>query len=70
MTTDELAPDVEAPEEEIPALPLLSEPRDGVPEVVDTSAALESTLAALAAGHGPFAIDAERAGGYRYSQRA
>ena len=70
VTTDELAPDVEAPEEEIPALPLLSEPRDGVPEVVDTSAALESTLAALAAGHGPFAIDAERAGGYRYSQRA
>lgn len=53
-----------------PALPQLTEPRDGVPAVVDTAAALATTVAALAAGSGPIAIDAERAGGYRYSQRA
>ncbi len=55
---------------EVEALPQLVEPRDGVPEVVDTVELLELTIAALAKGKGPIAIDAERAGGYRYSQRA
>src|ERR687885_362641 len=30
----------------------------------------EQAAAGLAAGHGPVAVDAERASGYRYSQRA
>ncbi len=57
------APDQPAP------VPLL-EPRDGVPVPVTTSAALAAACTALAAGHGPVAVDAERASGYRYGQRA
>ena len=49
--------------------PLLA-PREGVPPVVDSAPALRAAAAALAAGTGPVAIDAERASGYRYGQRA
>ncbi|WP_104118903.1 HRDC domain-containing protein [Arthrobacter sp. B1805] len=52
------------------ALPLLTEPRDGVPLVIDTPAGLERAAAALAAGTGPAGVDAERASGFRYGQRA
>ncbi|MHA7238594.1 HRDC domain-containing protein [Arthrobacter sp. TMS1-12-1] len=52
------------------ALPLLTEPRDGVPLVIDTQAGLERAAAALAAGTGPAGVDAERASGFRYGQRA
>lgn len=45
-------------------------PRQGVPPVVASPAALRSAAAALAAGTGPVGIDAERASGYRYGQRA
>jgi ribonuclease D len=48
----------------------LVEPRDGVPEPVTTSAGLAAAVARLAAGTGPVAVDAERASGYRYGQRA
>jgi ribonuclease D len=37
---------------------------------VESPAALAQTIARLAAGTGPVAIDAERASGYRYTQRA
>jgi ribonuclease D len=50
-------------------VPLL-EPRDGLPPVTDTAAALSAAVEALAAGTGPVAVDAERASGYKYSQRA
>ncbi|MER6997051.1 ribonuclease D [Streptomyces sp. NPDC000410] len=50
-------------------IPLL-EPREGIPPVVSTPEALASVLAAFAAGSGPVAVDAERASGYRYGQRA
>ena len=56
-------------EAEAPPAPLL-ELRDGLPEVVDTDAGLAEACAALAAATGPVAIDAERASGYRYSNRA
>lgn len=46
------------------------EPRDGVPRVITTQGALDEYAALLAAGTGPLAVDAERASGYRYSQRA
>ena len=59
----------EAAEPEAPPAPLL-ELRDGLPEVVETDARLSEACAALAAGTGPIAIDAERASGYRYSNRA
>lgn len=52
-----------------PARPLTA-PRDGVPDVVTTPEALAAAAAALAAGTGPVAVDAERASGYRYGQRA
>lgn len=44
--------------------------RDGLPEVVTTAAALDRALDALAGGIGPAAVDAERASGFRYGQRA
>ncbi|WP_354642682.1 ribonuclease D [Kitasatospora camelliae] len=50
-------------------VPLL-EPREGLPPVVADDAALAATVAAFAAGTGPVAVDAERASGYRYGQRA
>jgi len=50
-------------------VPLL-EPRDGLPPVVETGAALAEATGRLAQGHGPVAVDAERASGYRYGQRA
>ncbi|HEV7825088.1 MAG TPA: HRDC domain-containing protein [Mycobacteriales bacterium] len=50
-------------------VPLL-EPREGTPDPVDTPVALRRTVDALAAATGPVAVDAERASGYRYGQRA
>ena len=55
--------------EEIVAVPLL-EPAEGTPGVIDTDSAFESALKELAQGSGPFAVDAERASGFRYSARA
>ncbi len=52
-----------------PAVPLL-EPRDGLPPLVTTAPALAEAVAALGAGEGPVAVDAERASGYRYGHRA
>lgn len=51
------------------AVPLLV-PRDGTPDPVDTAEALAEVAARLAAASGPVAVDAERASGYRYGQRA
>jgi ribonuclease D len=51
------------------SIPLL-EPRDGLPSVVETEAALAEATDRLAGGQGPVAVDAERASGYRYGQRA
>ncbi|WP_234540772.1 ribonuclease D [Streptomyces shenzhenensis] len=50
-------------------IPLL-EPREGIPPVVVDEAVLARVIAAFAAGSGPVAVDAERASGYRYGQRA
>lgn len=61
------------PEEESaePVAPVeLLELSGGLPPVIDTRPALEAYCAAVAAGTGPVAIDAERASGYRYSSRA
>ena len=58
-----------APEETKTPIPLL-EPRDGLPPVIETDAALTEVTSRLAHGEGPVAVDAERASGYRYGQRA
>jgi ribonuclease D len=48
----------------------LLEPRDGIPPVIDSASSLAVAVAAFGDGHGPVAVDAERASGYRYGQRA
>lgn len=55
--------------EEVVAVPLL-EPAEGTPDVIDTEDAFRDALALLSQGSGPFAVDAERASGFRYSARA
>src|SRR4051812_17409467 len=49
---------------------LLLEPREGLPPVIEADESLRQAERALAAGTGPVAVDAERASGYRYGQRA
>ncbi|MDQ1584827.1 MAG: ribonuclease, partial [Actinomycetota bacterium] len=68
--TDERAePDVAAEPAPPAAIPL-TEPRDGVPAPLVTADELTAAIAALREGTGPVAVDAERASGYRYGQRA
>jgi ribonuclease D len=45
-------------------------PRDGLPPVIENSTQLVEYAQALSEGTGPVAVDAERASGYRYGQRA
>ncbi|MFF1421197.1 ribonuclease D [Streptomyces sp. NPDC058220] len=60
-----------APPDDVESAPIpLLEPREGIPPVVATDEALAEVIAAFAAGTGPVAVDAERASGYRYGQRA
>jgi ribonuclease D len=55
-------------EEKLPT-PLLA-PAQGLPDVVNTEELFEEALTSLAQGAGPFALDAERASGYKFSARA
>ncbi|MFD3562675.1 HRDC domain-containing protein [Streptomyces sp. NPDC090032] len=67
-TTGGAPPDDGGSVAEVP-IPLL-EPREGIPPVIADEASLAEVVAAFAAGTGPVAVDAERASGYRYGQRA
>ncbi|MCG5213978.1 ribonuclease D [Streptosporangium soli] len=49
---------------------LLLEPREGIPPVINDPGDLAKAVHSFARGHGPVAVDAERASGYRYSGRA
>ncbi len=49
---------------------LLTAPYLGLPDLISTPEQFEEMLSSLAQGEGPFAVDAERASGYRYSSRA
>jgi ribonuclease D len=51
------------------AIPLLA-PADGVPALSVSRSEIAAAAELLSSGHGPFAIDAERASGFRYSNRA
>jgi ribonuclease D len=53
----------------VPLMPL-DAPADGVPPVIETERGLDEAARAIAGGDGPVALDAERASGYRYGQRA
>ncbi|MFF6783650.1 HRDC domain-containing protein [Streptomyces sp. NPDC012510] len=68
-TTGGAPPDDGGSSEAGAPIPLL-EPRDGIPPVIADESALAAVIAAFAAGSGPVAVDAERASGYRYGQRA
>jgi ribonuclease D len=57
------------PDEEIATIQV-TEPRDGLPEIVSTPEQLSKLVSAISAGKGPVALDAERASGFKYSQRA
>lgn len=57
-------------QETVENLPLLSEPRAKSVLLIETKAQLDSAILELASGTGPFAVDAERASGFKYSQRA
>ncbi|MBO1755400.1 HRDC domain-containing protein [Allobranchiibius sp. CTAmp26] len=59
-----------AAEDVAPSYPMLESPADGVPDVIVDERALTAAAAAIAAGHGPVALDAERASGFRYGNRA
>jgi ribonuclease D len=48
----------------------LTAPVDGVPELSVTAYDIAAAAEFLAGGHGAFAVDAERASGFRYSNRA
>lgn len=49
---------------------LLTAPYKGLPDLVSTPEQFDAMLADLKNGSGPYAVDAERASGYRYSARA
>ena len=67
---DQAGPAPRSSEPAEPSTRLLHAPREGTPHPLSTAAELADAVAGLAAGHGPVAIDRERASGYRYSQRA
>lgn len=56
--------------DEAPELPLLAKPRISDVRLVETKEQLSEAIALLANSSGPFALDAERASGFKYSQRA
>jgi ribonuclease D len=68
--TEETPAQPDAPEvpDTPPAPPLRL--REPLPAVIATPEALAAYVAKVAAGSGPVGLDAERASGYRYSQRA
>src|SRR3954447_16976017 len=68
MSTDALEP--EAAEATGRELRPLDMPGEGVPPVVVDAAGLAAAREALRRGSGPVAVDAERASGHRYGQRA
>ncbi len=70
MASDDTVPTGSAPDDTgAPVAPLLLL-SEGLPPVIDSESGLAEAVAALGEATGPVAIDAERASGYRYSQRA
>ncbi|AQA05821.1 ribonuclease D [Mycobacterium sp. MS1601] len=64
-------PDLDDPDLDDKAAPEpLTRPADGVPEVSVTKYDIAAAAEFLGGGTGPFAVDAERASGFKYSNRA
>ena len=71
MTGVTVPPDIDDVEEaDAPTAVPLTEPRDGVPAPLTRPDELAEAVEVLRRGSGPVAVDAERASGYRYGQRA
>ncbi|AQT80613.1 ribonuclease D [Mycolicibacterium litorale] len=64
------APDAPTDPDTAPEATPLLHPAEGVPPLSVTTAEIAAAAERLAAGTGPFAVDAERASGFRYSNRA
>src|ERR1700761_2001249 len=60
----------DTPDAAEPDVTPLLHPADGVPDLSVTADEIKAAAALLAGGRGPFAVDAERASGFRYSNRA
>ncbi|MGA8329183.1 MAG: ribonuclease D [Mycobacterium sp.] len=60
----------DTPDSAEPDVTPLVQPADGVPELSASTADIKAAAELLAGGHGSFAVDAERASGFRYSNRA
>jgi ribonuclease D len=60
----------ETPESTEPDVTPLLHPADGVPDLSTSASEIAAAARLLAGGHGAFAVDAERASGFRYSNRA
>jgi ribonuclease D len=58
------------PESTEPDVTPLLAPADGVPDLSTTAGDIAAAAELLDGGHGAFAVDAERASGFRYSNRA
>lgn len=69
MTTDPPPTSPSEPTEQVPELPRL-QLREPLGSVIDAEDELVRACAEISLAHGPIALDAERASGYRYSQRA
>ena len=69
-TEPELSADLDLDPDPTSDFERLDAPDAGVPEVVATQEGLARAVEAIAAGTGPVAVDAERASGYRYGQKA
>ncbi|OMC50808.1 3'-5' exonuclease [Mycobacterium sp. IS-2888] len=63
-------PAADAPGGTEPSPTPLLHPTDGIPDLSVTVAEIKAAARRLEAGCGPFAVDAERASGFRYSNRA
>src|ERR1700730_6428607 len=58
------------PESAEPDVTPLLAPADGVPDLSTTAGEIAAAAELLEGGRGAFAVDAERASGFRYSNRA
>jgi ribonuclease D len=63
-------PEADPPGSTEPEPTPLLHPAEGIPDLSVTVGEIAAAADLLAGGHGPFAVDAERASGFRYSNRA
>lgn len=70
MASEPTEPHTDTPDAADPDVTPLLHPADGVPNLSISTDEIKAAATLLASGHGPFAVDAERASGFRYSNRA